>query len=119
MSSTPTPSPSMRKHACLILLCVLGIAGRAPADDWPQWLGPRRNGVSTETVAPWTGEPKIAWKQKGGQGVSTPVVADNRVFVHAAVADKDAGRVHAFDGATGAELWSHEDARPPHRSGRG
>ena len=53
------------------------------ADDWPSFRGPGYNGISTETG--WTVEwpasgPKVAWRTDVGIGVSSVVVAGNRVF---------------------------------------
>jgi hypothetical protein len=67
--------------ACVALLAAF--AGRAAADDWPQWRGPRGTGVSAEKGLPtrWDKD-TIAWKARlGGLGVSSPVVAEDRVFI--------------------------------------
>ena len=58
---------------------------RAMADDWPQFLGPTRTGVYngpalSETWGP-TG-PRLVWRRHVGQGLSGPVVAQNRVILH-------------------------------------
>ncbi|MGH9321954.1 MAG: PQQ-binding-like beta-propeller repeat protein [Vicinamibacteria bacterium] len=56
----------------------------ALAENWPQWRGPRGNGVSTETGLPvkWGDEENVAWNaQLAGIGVSTPIVHGDRVFV--------------------------------------
>lgn len=63
---------------------VVGSVAFAFAEDWPQWRGPRGNGVSSETGLPltWSDEENVAWKvQLGGAGVSTPIVLGNRIFV--------------------------------------
>src|SRR5262249_34383612 len=56
----------------------------ARADDWPQWLGPRRDGVWRETgllqkFPP--GGPTIRWRAPVGQGYAGPAVANGRVYV--------------------------------------
>jgi outer membrane protein assembly factor BamB len=84
-------------------IACLAFAGLAA--DWPQWLGPRRDGSSPESVAPWKEAPKVLWRQAVGAGNGSPVVADGRVFVHAKVKDKDEEEVVAFDAATGQPLW--------------
>ncbi len=87
-------------------LPVLLLAGTfAAAADWPQWLGPNRDGSSAEKVAAWKEAPKVVWEQDVGEGHSSPVVAGGRVFVHAKVKDKDEEEVVAFDAATGKEGW--------------
>jgi outer membrane protein assembly factor BamB len=54
------------------------------ADDWPQWQGPARNGISKETglLKEWpTGGPPLAWKIKElGGGDSAPSIAAGRIF---------------------------------------
>lgn len=75
------------------------------AADWPQWLGPNRNGTSTEKVAAWTKNPEVVWRQPVGEGNSSPVIAANRAFIHAKVKDKDDEEVIAYDAKTGKELW--------------
>jgi outer membrane protein assembly factor BamB len=83
-----------------------------PGADWPQWLGPNRDGVSTEQVEPWKGELKALWRQKVGEGHSSPVVASGRVFVHARVAGKEQEEVIAYDARTGKEQWRMAYDRP-------
>src|SRR5436309_12144609 len=56
----------------------------ARADDWPQWLGPKRDGVWREKgildkFPP--GGPKVRWRVGVGAGYSGPAVAGGRVFV--------------------------------------
>lgn len=75
------------------------------AADWPQWLGPRRDGSTDELVAAWKQAPKIVWKQPAGEGHSAPVVADGKVFLFSKVADADDELVEALDAATGKRLW--------------
>jgi outer membrane protein assembly factor BamB len=100
--------PWMRSLAALLLWGMT-----VSAADWPQWLGPDRNGSSTEKVAPWKGEPKVVWRHPVGEGHSSPVVARDRVFLHTKVKDKDAEEVLALDARTGKPLWqaSYERGR--------
>ena len=54
------------------------------AADWPQWRGPGASGVAPDGSLPtrWTATDNIAWKAPiAGAGVSTPIVAGDRVFV--------------------------------------
>src|SRR5262249_49947940 len=81
------------------------VAAVAVAADWPQWLGPTRDAVSPEKVAPWKTAPKVVWKQAVGEGHSSPVVAGGRVFIHAKVKDKDEEEVVALDAKSGDVLW--------------
>jgi outer membrane protein assembly factor BamB len=76
------------------------------APDWPQWRGPSRDGVSTETglLAEWPDNgPKKLWSQKTGAGYSGIVVARGRVFTM--VQDGDDEAVVCWDAVTGDERW--------------
>jgi outer membrane protein assembly factor BamB len=87
-------------------LCVsLLSATLVGAADWPQWLGPTRDGVSSEAVTPWTEAPKVLWRQPVGEGHSSPIVAGGRVFYHSKVKDKDEEEVVALDAETGKLIW--------------
>jgi outer membrane protein assembly factor BamB len=88
----------------------------ASAADWPQWLGPKRDGSTVEKIAPWKDAPKVLWHQPVGQAFSSPVVAGGRVFVHAAVKDKDEEEVLAFDAVSGKPLWQDRYERPRFKS---
>ena len=55
----------------------------ARADDWPQWRGPDRDGISRETglLKQWPeGGPKVLWERPLGEGWSTVSEADGRAF---------------------------------------
>lgn len=55
-----------------------------PADQWPQWRGPTRNGVSTARNLPrtWSETKNIAWKTPlPGWGGATPILWGDRLFV--------------------------------------
>jgi outer membrane protein assembly factor BamB len=89
------------------LSCVILALGtqQLMAADWPQWLGPRRDGASEETVAPWQGQLKVLWKQPVGEGHSSPVVAGGKVFLLTKLRDKNDEALEAFDAGTGKPLW--------------
>jgi outer membrane protein assembly factor BamB len=103
-----------------IVLVASALAGAAvvQAADWPQWLGPKRDGSTAETVPPWTESepPKVLWRLEVGQGFSSPVVAGSRVFLHAVVKDKQEEEVIAVDAATGKPLWKDTYPRPTFKS---
>jgi outer membrane protein assembly factor BamB len=86
------------------------------AADWPQWLGPQRNGASSETVAPWKESPRVLWSQPVGEGNSSPVVADGRVLLHTKVTEMFAEQLTAYDAATGKVLWQTVYKRSPFKS---
>src|SRR5207244_4312393 len=93
----------------LLLIVLLSVP--AAAADWPQWLGPRRDGSSTEKIKPWKGELKVAWKKAVGPGHSSPVVAGGKVFLFTRVKGKEAEAVTAYDAKTGGELWTRSYPR--------
>jgi outer membrane protein assembly factor BamB len=96
------------------------------ADDWPQWLGPQRDGVWRESgilkAFPKEG-PKIRWRYPVGMGYSGPAVAGGKVFVTDRLLDKGAEnpesgfsrelvagkeRILCLEEATGKLVWKHE-----------
>jgi outer membrane protein assembly factor BamB len=95
------------------ILGFLVLPAVAVAGDWPQWLGPNRDAASTERVAAWTETPKVLWRQPVGEGNSSPVVSDGRVFIHAKIKDKDQEELIASDARTGKPLWRKVYARAP------
>jgi outer membrane protein assembly factor BamB len=100
------------------IVILLACAAAARAGDWPQWLGPKRDGNTTERVAAWKEKesPRVLWRQPIGQGFSSPVVAGGRVFLHTGVKDREEEVVVALDAATGKRLWKDTYARPPFKS---
>ena len=104
------------------------VAQPTVADDWPQWLGPGRDGVWRESgiVEQFsTDELKVKWQQKIGGGYGGPAVADGRVFVMDYLTDGDITpspsrrnklegkeRVLCFAVDDGRLLWKHEYDRP-------
>ena len=117
----------LRSLAVLALLALIAAGpGGLHADDWPQWLGPQRDGVWRETglVEKFPeGGPKLLWRMPLGPGYTGPAVANGRVFVLDRVVTKDARvptnpfnsqaipgseRILCFDAKTGAQQWVHE-----------
>ena len=74
--------------------------------QWPQWRGPNRDGVVAAANVPpsWPEKPTVQWTVKTGEGYSTPVVADGRIFVHSRQEPDEI--VTALDLATGKQLWT-------------
>src|SRR6266404_3653317 len=71
------------RTAFAVTVFLLGSA-TACADDWPQWLGPQRDGIWRENgiIAKFPqGGPKVVWRADIGGGFSGPAVAAGRVFV--------------------------------------
>ena len=103
-------------RSCLFLAAILASSRACFAADWPQWLGPDRNGVTSEIVAPWTTPPEVVWRYPVGNGYSSPIVADGVVYLHAAVTGQDAEEVIALDAKTGQPAWVDTYARGSYRS---
>ncbi len=84
----------------------------ARADEWPQWRGPKRDGVWRETglVEHFASDKlKLRWRVPLASGYSGPTVADGRVYVtDRLVEPKPIERVHAFDWRDGKTLWTQE-----------
>jgi outer membrane protein assembly factor BamB len=76
-------------------------------EDWPQWRGPHRDGLSAEKqlLKSWPqGGPPLDWKVGGaGEGYSSFAVAGGRIFTLGARGDRE--YVIAFDAASGKRLW--------------
>ncbi len=88
------------------------LATFARAEDWPNWRGPRGDGISKEKVAeswPKPG-PKQVWSAKVGIGFSTPIAVDGKIYMFALTGDENATEwktdtLYALDANTGKELW--------------
>ncbi len=119
MGSSGLPSIAV-KLCCAILLCCTA-RGASLAADWPQWLGAKRDGATTETVRPWTDTPKVVWRHEVGNGYSSPIVADGIVYLHARAQRKDqeAEEVLAFDASSGERVWQDTYSRETYRSALG
>src|SRR5438132_14032819 len=99
----------MGKLLCLSLcsLCSLCLCGEfLLAGDWPQFLGPERNGISRETglLATWPEKgPPVLWDKSIGEGYSGPVVVDNKLILFHRLDNK--GVAECLDATTGGGLW--------------
>jgi outer membrane protein assembly factor BamB len=105
----------------LLLMIVLAVrVGPCDAENWPRWRGPDGSGVSAGAplALHWTTTQNVHWKvEVPGEGFSSPIVWDNRVYLTSA-RDKGGCRlVHCLDRATGKLLWSRELAdKDPERT---
>ena len=66
-------------YALVLIFCALTFV-----DNWPQWRGPRGQGVSEEKNLPleWSATKNIKWKTPlPGRGHSSPIVWGNRLFL--------------------------------------
>src|SRR5687768_15570268 len=87
-------------------LLVLTTAAATNAADWPQFLGPDRNGISAETGlidAFPKGGPKLIWRVPGGVGMSGIAIQDGRALT---LVQKDGQQwLIALDAQSGKTLW--------------
>ena len=96
------------------------------ANDWADWRGPARDGVSTEKNLPVKWSPSgdnLAWKAPYG-GRSAPIVMGDRVYLQNAAGQGETlqERVICLNADTGKLLWEHRfniylSDVPPHRIG--
>jgi outer membrane protein assembly factor BamB len=96
-----------RRRAWLAIGLLLG-AGTlaATAADWPQWRGPRRDGVSRETGWQWpAGGPRRLWSVQVGEGFSSVAVAKGRLYTMGNRNGQEI--VSCLNAANGRLIWSH------------
>ena len=93
------------------LVVVVLTAAIAGAADWPQWLGPNRDSSSTEKVVPWKKDLKADWHLPVGEGHSSPVVANGKVFLFTRVANKDKEEITAYAVKGGKVVWTFKIGR--------
>jgi outer membrane protein assembly factor BamB len=82
---------------------------RKTGSDWPTFLGPTGNSVSTEKgiVSPWPKEGlRLVWVQRMGLGYVMPAISKGRAFVFDRVADKM--RLRCMKSETAEPLWTFE-----------
>ncbi len=89
-----------------VILLLLGSFVAAAA--WPQFRGPKRDGVSTEKglLKQWPKDgPKLAWSFKNaGLGFSSMAIVDGKLYTLGSRGDDEI--VLALDAVTGTELWT-------------
>jgi outer membrane protein assembly factor BamB len=110
----------------LLFLAPWLMAPAARGDDWPQWLGPERDGIWRETGIVESfpaGGPQVRWRAPVAAGYSGPAVANGRVYVFdhvlapgatkpknefARVDIPGTERLLCLTAADGKLLWKHE-----------
>jgi hypothetical protein len=107
--------------ASFVVLACCAFAFPAPpaketAADWPQFRGPKRDAVSTETglLKEWPKDgPELVWKSEFvGRGMASVAVVGDRVFT---TGDDNKGKssfVYALDRKTGKQLWAAKLGKP-------
>jgi outer membrane protein assembly factor BamB len=95
--------------ATALLLVALTFTARLPAAaDWPQFLGPTRNGVyaGPPLADAWgaTG-PAVVWRKQVGQGFAGPAVVGNRVILFHRVGKEEV--LETLDAGSGKSIWRY------------
>ena len=97
----------MRWVCIVVMVCGCSLY----AQDWAQWRGPSRDGAVPAASTPaWPSAWKRAWRADVGEGYSSPVVSNGRVFVHSR-RDPDE-LVTAIDLASGKVAWEQKYTAP-------
>jgi outer membrane protein assembly factor BamB len=99
---------------------ILATVSAAAGDDWPQFRGPRRDGISGETglLRQWpAGGPRVLWKAEVCEGYAGAAIVGDRLFIDDY--DKDGAKWvgRCLSMTDGKELWRVTDAkriRPNH-----
>jgi hypothetical protein len=83
-------------------------AAPAAAGDWPQWHGPARTNLSSETglLKQWpAGGPKLLWSVSGlGAGYGSLAIRGDRIYVQGATGGRSV--VLALNRADGRQIWN-------------
>tara|TARA_B100000029_G_scaffold495419_1_gene560395 strand:- start:235 stop:1488 length:1254 start_codon:yes stop_codon:yes gene_type:complete len=107
-------------HQRLLASCLFGslaaslavsIPNTAESANWPAWRGSDGTGRSTERNLPvtWSSTENVIWKATlPGEGNSTPITWDKRVFVTCPVEGGKVRRLICLDRANGEVLWKHD-----------
>jgi outer membrane protein assembly factor BamB len=118
-SSRPVPqiapwSLCVIARALLVGTAIACLTSRAAqADDWPQWRGPKRDGVWRETGIlqsfPAAGL-KTRWRAPVGPGWTSPIVVGAHVFLTDMRLEKPKAweRLHCFNATNGELRWTRE-----------
>ena len=91
----------------LVLTTATDASRNTNAADWPQFLGPDRNGISPETglINSWPdGGPREVWRVKGGVGMTGVAVKGDTACTM--IQSDGQQRVLALNAETGATKWS-------------
>jgi outer membrane protein assembly factor BamB len=82
---------------------------RVSGSDWPKFLGPTGDSVSTEKgiLSPWPKEgPRIVWQRRLGEGYGMPTISRGRLFVFDR--GENRARLRCWNSETGEALWSFD-----------
>ncbi len=97
----------------MLRLCFLFVTATtiAPSADWPRFLGPEGNNHTTAKGLPlqWSETKNVKWKTPlPGEGWSSPVVGNGRIYCTTALDDGKSLRALSVDLASGKIVWDVE-----------
>ena len=99
--------PAGTVAAITLLLSLSAFVPNFAFDDWPQWRGPKRDGISAERglLKTWpSAGPLLAWRATGaGNGYSSFSAANGKLYTLGARGGTE--YVMAYDVSTGKKLW--------------
>ena len=92
-----------------VMILVLTSMPCTLAQDWPQWLGANRDGQADfKTPANWPEQLTQKWTVSVGDGVATPALVGDKLYVFARAGDNEVLR--CLDADTGKEIWQDKYA---------
>lgn len=98
--------PSFDSRVLFAITAILLASRSVPAGDWPQILGPTRNGIAQdESIAdswPASG-PRLVWEKEVGDGFSGVSVSDGTAVLFHRIDDEEVAE--GLDAKTGNRLW--------------
>lgn len=95
--------------ASLSILGSTALLSNAFAENWPQWRGPKNDGVSSEKniATEWSPEKNVLWRSElPGQAGATPVVWNDRIFLTSSEGDDLV--LIAISTKDGSKLWKQK-----------
>ncbi len=105
MNKSHFPLPGVASSWPWSLLAAAMFTTQTSAQDWPQWRGANRDAHVAGFQAPSTWPKSLAqkWKVTVGEGVATPALVGDRLYVFA----REEGRevLRCLDATSGKELW--------------
>jgi outer membrane protein assembly factor BamB len=109
------PAVLIALSACALAAEPADLRTRKTGDDWPKFLGPNGNSVSSEKgiIVNWpVNGLKIVWQTRLALGYSPPTVSRGRIFLFDASPDANKktnhSRLSCRESETGKELWKFE-----------
>jgi len=90
-----------------LALLALPLPARAQEVGWPHFLGPNRDGVTSESGWSTHGKPEPLWRRNVGAGYSCPSIVPGHLVTMGYDAEGERDLVWCLDPATGDELWVH------------